>query len=825
MLKIINKLVILTTIILSLSLVTFAISLKDSKTSQNSSNSSTSKTPARFVPEKAVFYLELNNILGLFSGANSPQQETVLDIALDLNAQERADLNEARLSLVLLPKQKSSISKEQQYKQNAGHIVELMRLIHSVEATYQAGIGNGNFGTNTEIFQQDFIDGPFASALGVGKMKSLGAIECKGDNAPLYGYFFKIKTTPAKKNALATFTAVAIPALIEESDKINKYSFFVDETGVIRISKDIKVVANASSEPLNEIFPSSNQKQDFPFTVVGLLETPNAKTTNKLASFVAESFNNLLESSKVKIQVSDLPKTSGNVAVIGLEEQIQAFLADLDKGQFNSLSSSTDFQKLQRNDSTSSNLLVYTNGVALREIVNSFDLRNGDRASYEVASKLLGLEALKATALNFGFGAKGSNRLSALVDKDKPGLLPMFASVALSDFHLAKFASSKSQIFFNIKVDPKLTYNSILQAMFPNFDPSKVDPDPLSTATGVNLSQDIFGNLTGEIALSFSVDNIAALFGDNKSNNFTFKVTAITELKNVETFSKGFSSLVAFQSKDPVKTKPYKNTTIYEFKDLTWAYSQNLVLIGNPEGVQQTLDSISENNSLANTPGFQNNLKQFSQTGLGLLYLNLAPVIKASPNFGKLFMVMMLGNFPAQISVFAGRDKDELFVESSLKGVAAPILITAAITGAIAIPNLLASRRSANAATAVESMRLIHSVETTYQAGTGNGKFGTAEDLFYQDLIDPVLADALGVKAMKSIGEQQCLGTGLPKSGYKFSLKVDKKGENFQATATPVVRDSLSRTGDRSFFVDATGVIRYTFEMRDANADDRPVGD
>ena len=76
---------------------------------------------------------------------------------------------------------------------------------------------------------------------------------------------------------------------------------------------------------------------------------------------------------------------------------------------------------------------------------------------------------------------------------------------------------------------------------------------------------------------------------------------------------------------------------------------------------------------------------------------------------------------------------------------------------------------------------------------------------------------------MKSIGGLECPGTGLPKTGYKYSLTVSKNRKKFQATATPVVRDSLSRTGDRAFFVDETGVIRYTFEMRDARADDPPV--
>src|SRR6476619_7532473 len=48
------------------------------------------------------------------------------------------------------------------------------------------------------------------------------------------------------------------------------------------------------------------------------------------------------------------------------------------------------------------------------------------------------------------------------------------------------------------------------------------------------------------------------------------------------------------------------------------------------------------------------------------------------------------------------------------------VVIIIAIVAAIAIPNLLASRRSANEASAISSLRTIHSAEATYQATQGN---------------------------------------------------------------------------------------------------------
>ncbi|MDX6692720.1 MAG: type pilus assembly protein PilA, partial [Blastocatellia bacterium] len=82
------------------------------------------------------------------------------------------------------------------------------------------------------------------------------------------------------------------------------------------------------------------------------------------------------------------------------------------------------------------------------------------------------------------------------------------------------------------------------------------------------------------------------------------------------------------------------------------------------------------------------------------------------------------------------------------------LLIVVAIIGiiaAIAIPNLLASRRAANEGSAQSSLRTLHSSEATFQATVGNGNFGgmitadsvgpaVTESLASQNLIDPVLA-------------------------------------------------------------------------------------
>ncbi len=124
------------------------------------------------------------------------------------------------------------------------------------------------------------------------------------------------------------------------------------------------------------------------------------------------------------------------------------------------------------------------------------------------------------------------------------------------------------------------------------------------------------------------------------------------------------------------------------------------------------------------------------------------------------------------------------------------LLIVVAIIGiiaAIAIPNLLASRRAANEGSAQQTLRTIHSSEATYQSTFGNGNFGTMADLRTGNLIDSVLA----------------VGT---KSGFTFAItKVDLvinvSPAVFFVTSVPIVTSGVSQTGTRRFAIADDGVM------------------
>src|SRR6188768_3766809 len=86
------------------------------------------------------------------------------------------------------------------------------------------------------------------------------------------------------------------------------------------------------------------------------------------------------------------------------------------------------------------------------------------------------------------------------------------------------------------------------------------------------------------------------------------------------------------------------------------------------------------------------------------------------------------------------------------------VVVIIGIIAAIAIPNLLAARRSANEGSAASSLRTIHGASATWQATSGNGNY----------------TDPTGTPGVTGLGElaggnllDSVLGGGT-KSGYQF---------------------------------------------------------
>jgi type IV pilus assembly protein PilA len=126
------------------------------------------------------------------------------------------------------------------------------------------------------------------------------------------------------------------------------------------------------------------------------------------------------------------------------------------------------------------------------------------------------------------------------------------------------------------------------------------------------------------------------------------------------------------------------------------------------------------------------------------------------------------------------------------------------IIAAIAIPNLLRARRSANEGSATASMRMIGSGELLYRST--NGAYGTLAQLSADSIIDNVL------------------GSGT-KSGYAFAATPNATSPDLQFTAvgTPQVSTGATQTGARFYFIDESQVVRFNLGGA-ATSGSTPIG-
>jgi type IV pilus assembly protein PilA len=122
-------------------------------------------------------------------------------------------------------------------------------------------------------------------------------------------------------------------------------------------------------------------------------------------------------------------------------------------------------------------------------------------------------------------------------------------------------------------------------------------------------------------------------------------------------------------------------------------------------------------------------------------------------------------------AVYGGRG---LAIAGVVLNLLAPVMIVPlGIVAAIAIPNLLASRRAANEASAIGTLRSIANAESVYYI-KANGKFGTVSQLHEAELLND---------------RQLLAGT---KNGFVFTLTAS--GTNYEVKATPLTPSHGSRT-------------------------------
>jgi len=131
------------------------------------------------------------------------------------------------------------------------------------------------------------------------------------------------------------------------------------------------------------------------------------------------------------------------------------------------------------------------------------------------------------------------------------------------------------------------------------------------------------------------------------------------------------------------------------------------------------------------------------------------------------------------------------------------------IIAAIAIPNLLRSKMAANESSAVGSLRSINTAEVTY--ATAYPSVGYSNALTDLGGTATVCAAATGATSTNACLLDNVLATAssaaTAKSGYYFTYAPGATaGTGYTVQGPPAVPGT---TGQRFFFTDQTGVIRY----------------
>lgn len=131
------------------------------------------------------------------------------------------------------------------------------------------------------------------------------------------------------------------------------------------------------------------------------------------------------------------------------------------------------------------------------------------------------------------------------------------------------------------------------------------------------------------------------------------------------------------------------------------------------------------------------------------------------------------------------------------------VVVIVCLVAAIAVPNLIASRRAANESSAIASIRTLHSANMSYASTSGNGEFAglagvvgssSLSDLRAVNLIDATLGSA-SKNNYVFVGSRQP-GTATTAATFYFA-------------ANPSTTFGLVRSGNRRFGVATDGIMKF----------------
>ncbi len=130
------------------------------------------------------------------------------------------------------------------------------------------------------------------------------------------------------------------------------------------------------------------------------------------------------------------------------------------------------------------------------------------------------------------------------------------------------------------------------------------------------------------------------------------------------------------------------------------------------------------------------------------------------------------------------------------------VVVIIGVIAAIAIPNMIASRRAANEGSTISALRTLHGAQAIYHTSNGMGNYaGTASST----------GDTVGLTTLNSVGLIDSVLASGTKAGYNLagamSISSASSPATFFFSANPVNTSGIIQTGTRRYCVTQQGFV------------------
>lgn len=376
------------------------------------------------------------------------------------------------------------------------------------------------------------------------------------------------------------------------------------------------------------------------------------------------------------------------------------------------------------------------------------------------------------------------------------------------DLHSLDFASPRAILVASIALKNLGSIFDEIQTLATAANPNAfAQMDQMQQGLGIILKDDLLNQLGGEITLE--VDDI-------EKDQPAWK--AILEVEDVARVERTFAKLLAVAPLQAQESREdgvtYHSLTVpspTKAIEVGYAFTDGYLVIGSTGArVREAVRLHRQGGSLTKSNAFLASLPPGHSTQASALYyqdvlrLMGMQLSRLSPELGKSLFHEATASSPAVMCAYA--DETTIRSTSMSQAVDASAILIAA---AVAIPNLLRAKNSANEAAALGSMRSIVTAQMAYS--NAYPARGFARDLASLG-VDP---NTPGVYTPRhaglldmSLAKPECkVGTWCEKSGYRFTFSQACPKlvcQEFVAVASPT-----ANLGSKSFCATSEGVVRF----------------